>query len=371
MMSGRVNKYDGHRFDDIFYAFTQLFLHRSFIDVCWSNEFFETNFYRVSAFPIEIVRPYAERLLQVHGSGPLLHTIIAANFECEPTPSNTGPFSFVVHNRRREYTFKMDVMGLIAACGVDKQSGINSDYHCTRCKTSIRLPGLNLYESLRQHARNCEMELDDRYLEPLTCFWKKSDHELYTKFLHKSVAQTMLTKLGVLIVRPKKFDELPFSSIVNNRYESLRTVLQSRKRIYLEDDALDKIVQAGYHALFNQKSVGWRELKKSLKDYTCNQVADRKITCFCCQHEVNLSSEFFNDPWRYHAMKSPSCIYLLMKMGWDYVEQVRESMYDFRLKRKMELPAAVIDPKLNLRPKTTPMGDLFDLRKGVVKRKKS
>jgi len=167
-MSDRVVKYDRHRFDDIFYAFTQLFLHRNFVDVCWTKEFYETNFERVSAFPIEIVRPYAERLLRVHGSGPLLHTIIAANLECEPMPTNTGPFSFVVHNKRHEYTFKKDVIGLIAAFGVDKYSAISSDYYCIRCETSVRISGLNLYDSLRQHARDCEMEIDDRYLEPLT-----------------------------------------------------------------------------------------------------------------------------------------------------------------------------------------------------------
>jgi len=60
-----------------------------------------------------------------------------------------------------------------------------------------------------------------------------------------------------------------------------------------------------------------------------------------------------------------------MKMGWDYVKQVRKSMYDFSPKNKMELPAAVIDPKLDLQPPTTPMGELFDLRKGVTKRKKT
>jgi len=70
-------------------------------------------------------------------------------------------------------------------------------------------------------------------------------------------------------------------------------------------------------------------------------------------------------------MNSPSCIYLLMKMGWEYVRQVRESMCDLRLRSKMELTEGVIDPKWDLQPTTTPMGKLFDLRKGVTKRKKT
>jgi len=60
-----------------------------------------------------------------------------------------------------------------------------------------------------------------------------------------------------------------------------------------------------------------------------------------------------------------------MKMGWEYVKQVRESMYDLRLRNKMEPFTAVINPKLKLQPPTTPMGELFDLRKGVTEKKKT
>lgn len=369
-MSEEVDKYDLHRLDDVFYSYKQLFKHRSFLDVCWANDFYETNFERVSAFPIEIVRPYAERLLEVHGSGPLLHTIIAANLECEPMPTNGGEFAFVTLNTEHQFSFKKDVMGLVAACGLDKRKAKDSEYECLRCEKSIHVLGLNLYESLLQHARNCKMVIDYRYLKPLTSFCRKSDHELYKDFLYKSVAQTMLTKLAVLIARPKQFDELPFSAFANNRFDSLQTVLQqSRKRLRLDDDALDRMVQAGYHTLFNQTTINWRDFKKSVNEYALNPVGDRKITCFCCHHEAFLSTEFFNDPWRYHAMKSPSCIYLLMKKGYEYVRQVRESMYDLRLRSKMELPT--FESKWNFQPLTTPMGELFDLRKGVTKRKKT
>jgi len=37
----------------------------------------------------------------------------------------------------------------------------------------------------------------------------------------------------------------------------------------------------------------------------------------------------------------------------------------------MDLSTAVIDPEWDLQPTTTPMGELFDLRKGVTKQKKT
>lgn len=365
MMSEEVDRYDRHRFDDVFYSYTQLFLHRHFVDVGWIKDFHETNFERVSAFPIKIMRPYVKRLLEVHGTGPLLHTIIAANFECEPIPFNGGPFAFVSHNRVCKLSFKKDITGLIAMCGMDKLKAMNSRYDCIRCGESIEVSGLNLYESLRHHARNCEMEIDCRYLEPLISFWKKSDREVYKNFLYKSVAQTMLTKLGVLIVRPKKFDELPYSSFVNNRSDSFQTVMQN----CLDKGALERMVEAGYHMLCTQTN--WRNLKKSVNNYALTSIGDRKITCFCCHLEVTLSSEVLDDPWRCHALKSPSCIFLLMKKGWEYVRLVRESIYDLRLRREMDLSTAVIDPEWDLQPTTTPMGELFDLRKGVTKQKKT
>jgi len=265
------------------------------------------------------------------------------------------------------------VMGLLSACGFDKKKAADkSDFDCLRCGASIKGLGTDICESLKEHAMDCEMLIDRRYLEPLESFGTESDQKAYTNFLHKSLAQTMLTKLGLLILIPKRFDELPFSSFAINRIDSLHVVLESRKRLRLDDEAVGRIGQAGYHTLYNQKDLPWYELTKSLKDYAKTQVSDRKITCFCCHHEVTLSAKFVSDPWKYHAMKSPSCMYLLMKMGWKYVKHIRESMYDLRLrKNKMEKCTAVIDPKLNLRPETTPMEELFDLRKGVMERKKT
>jgi len=60
-----------------------------------------------------------------------------------------------------------------------------------------------------------------------------------------------------------------------------------------------------------------------------------------------------------------------MKKGWEYVRLVRESIYDLRLRSEMDLSTAVIDPEWDLQPTTTPMGELFDLRKGVTKQKKT
>jgi len=373
-MSEEVKKIDVHRFDDIFYAYKQLYLNRNFVDVCWTDEFYETNFERVSAFPIDIVRSYVERLLHVHGSGPLLHTVIAANFECQPVPFSHKQFMIVVQNAFVDYTFRKGMMGLISACGlVTKPLDESSYFKCLRCRSFIvQGMGTSIYTELRKHARKCDMLMDCRYLRPLEEFRNESDYEPYINFLHKSVAQDMITKLGVLIVRPKRFDELPFSAFASNRLDSLYTVLQSSGRMLLDDDTLDRIGQAGYHTLYNQTEKTSRcDFQKSLKEYEQIPIADRKISCFCCCHEVTMCAEFVSDPWRYHAMESPSCIYLLMKKGWKYVQQVRESMYDLHLRNTVDPTVAVINPKWNLQPPTTPMGVFFDLRKGVTDKKKT
>lgn len=375
-MSKEVKQIDDHRFDDIFYAYKKLFLDRSIVDVCWANDFYETNFERVSAFPIDIVRPYVEQLLHVHGSGPLLHTVIAANLECEPIPLNRTQFMIVVQNTYINYTFRRGVMGLISACGfvTKRKFDENSNFICLQCRYPIEHGlGTATYASLRKHARKCDMLMDCRYLRPLKDFRNSSDHKAYMDFLHKSVAQTTITNLGVLIARPKRFDELPDSAYASNRLDSLYMVLQSSRHMYLDDDTVDRIGQAGYHTFYNQKEkTGRLNLLKSLNEYAQIPVADRKISCFCCCHEVTMCDEFVSDPWRYHAMKSPSCIYLLMKMGLEYIQQVQQSMYyDLHLRNTVEPTNAVINPKRNLQPPTTPMGKFFDLRAGVMEKKKT
>ncbi|XP_025196727.1 uncharacterized protein LOC112595660 [Melanaphis sacchari] len=370
-MAEEVEKYDSHRFDDVFYAYTELFMKRNFTDVSWSNDFHETNFDRVTAFPIEIVRPYMERLLQVHGKGPLLHTIIAANFECKPLPSNTGRFTLVMNNARNSYTMTNDLVGLIAACGLNTRKVANCVYECLRCQSSIEHPeiSMSIYDLLRMHATNCEMSIDRRYLKPLTDFWRKCDHDAYRNFLHKTVAETVLMKMGLLIIRPHRYNEIPYSVFTRNRLVSLHMVLQSRKRPRFDEDALNRMVQAGYFTFSTPRATSWRELKKTLREFTRTPIVDSKITCFSCHHAVTLSAEFANDPWKYHAKKSPSCKFLLMKMGSDYVRRVRESMYDFRPRNRTELNAAVIDPELDLHPPTIPVGEFFDMCEGMTDRK--
>ncbi|XP_022168861.1 uncharacterized protein LOC111032732 [Myzus persicae] len=372
-MAEKVESMDPHRFDDLFYAFKQLFMHRSLVEIFWSENFSKMNFQRLSAFPIDVVRPYVQRMLRVHGSGPLLHTIIAANFECKPMPSNTEQFAFIVASKTTNNIYsKIDKLGLISACGLDNQMLVDHDkYHCLRCGVSIQGMELDIIESLQMHAMVCEMLIDRRYLEPLKSFWAESDQKAYTNFLHKSLAQTMLTKLGLLIPRPRLFDHLPLSAILSNRIDSLSMVLVKRRRLLLDDEALDRIAQAGYHADFNNR-LPYDERKREHEQFTRTPVDKRKITCFYCYHEVTLSVEFVSDPWRYHAMKSPACLYLLMNKGSEYIKQIEESKYDLRSrKNKIDRYKAIIDPKLNLRPPTTPMGELFDLREGVMERKKT
>lgn len=372
-MSEEVKNYDSHRFDDLFYAHSEIFLKSSLMDAYWPNDWHESDFDRMSAFPVDVVRSYIERLLKAHGKGALLHTIMAVNFECVPIEVKGRKFGFIEKPPVDPMKMPSYMTGLVAACGVDLSLAWNINYICTRCQCSLRTPKMLLStvtDMLREHVGVCEMSVDMRYFKPLTDFWKKCDRKAYINFLHKSVTETVLRKLGLLILHPQDYDELPFSVFIQNRRVSLQVVLCSRKRHpQYDDDAITRMAQAGYHTFPNPKQMTWKELTKELKDFARRPISESKITCFSCFHEVTRRNEFASDPWKYHAQNSPKCTFLLMKKGNDYVKEVQQSTNNSYQRRKKESTMAVIDPKLNLKPPTPPIGEFFDFCKVMTGRK--
>ncbi|KAE9524212.1 hypothetical protein AGLY_015251 [Aphis glycines] len=373
-MSKEVKEYDSNRFDDLFYAHAEIYMDNNPLESYGPCDWHDFDFDRMSEFPMDVVRPYVERLLKAHSEGPLLHTIIAVNLECVPIEAKGRKFGFI--DKSSIDTTKMPnyMAGLVAACGMDLNLAWDMKYVCTRCQCSIRIPQMimpTILEMLHAHIGVCEMSMDMRYFKPLTDFWKKCDRKKYIHLLHRAVTETVLIKLGLLMVHPQDYDELPFSVFVRNRRVSLHVVLRSRKRHpQYDDDAINRMAEAGYHTFPNPKQMTWKELTKELKDFARRPISESKITCFSCHHEVTLSNEFVSNPWRYHAQESPKCNFLLMKKGEDYVKEVQESTHNFCQKEKKESTnKTVMELSLKLKPPTPPMGDFFDFCKVVTGQK--
>lgn len=372
-MSDEVKEYDGNRIDDILYAYSSLFLKRNFINIHWPNNCYESNSKRVTSFPIDLVYEYMERLLQEHGKGALLHTIMAVNLECVALSSKSGRFSINRKAFDNPCTTRNNLAGLLSACGINIRKAPKSVFECMRCRKSIKQPEslLSVHECLRLHVNVCEMFIDRRYFEPLTDFYRSRDQNEYLNILNKTVAETVLIKMGILIIRSKKpCNFLSYSLHKNQRRISLDVVLSWRKRPRLRDDDLNRIVDAGYHALKNPKPKNWRDIIESLKDFSRCPMIVNKVTCFSCHHVVTVNGNFVRDPWRYHVKKSPNCKFLMIKKGLDYIRQVQESMYDLRLRNQNKLHAAVVDPTTNLQPRTSTIGaTIYDLCEVITDRK--
>lgn len=373
-MSKEVKKYDKNRFDDLFYAHLEMFMDNNILDENGPYDWHDSDLDRITEFPIDVVRPYVERLLKVHGEGPLLHTIISVNFECVPIKAKGRKFGFIDKSSSVDSTKTASYMtGLVAACGMDLSFAWDMKYVCTRCRSSIRKPDMimeTVLEMLHDHIGVCDMSVDMRYFKPLTDFWKKSDRKRYINLLHRAVTETVLMKLGVLKVHLQDYDELPFSVFIRHRWVSLHVVLRSRKRHpQYDDDSINRMAEAGYHTFPNPKQMTWKELTKELNDFARRPISKSKITCFSCHHEVTLSNKFVSNPWRYHAQESPRCNFLLMKKGEDYVKKVQESTYNFCQKKKKESSKAVMELALKLKPPTPPVGEFFDFCKVMTGRK--
>lgn len=371
-MSKEVKKYDKNRFDDLFYAHSEIFLNDNPLVAYGATDFYD-DYDRISEFPIDVVRPYVEQLLKAHGEGPLLHTIIAVNFEFVPIEDKGRKFGFIDKSSLDVTKMATFMAGLVAACGMDLSLAWDKKYVCTRCRCLIRKSEMmipTVLEMLHDHVGVCEMSIDMRYFKPLTEFWKKCDRKKYINLLNRAVIETVLRKQSLLMLHPQDYDELPFSVFIRNRWVSLHVVLRSRKRHpQYDDDAINRMAEAGYHTFPNPKQMTWKELKKELKDFARRPISESKITCFSCHHEVTLCNEFVSDPWRYHAQESPRCNFLLMKKGNDYVKEVQESTYNFGKIKKKEIPEAVKEVSLKLKPPTPPMGEFFDFCKVVTSRK--